>query len=124
MAAPNIVNVTTIIGKTVYLTPTATTATVLLANTAATGKVFRVNQITAANVNGTNPVDTTVAVNTAAAGSGTSFPIVSTVAVPADATLIVTDKSTSFYLEEDKSIVVTSGTSAGITYVVSYEEIN
>lgn len=124
MAAPNIVNVTTIIGKTVYLTPTATTATVLLANTAATGKVFRVNQITAANVNGTNPVDATVAVNTAAAGSGTSFPIVSTVAVPADATLIVTDKSTSFYLEEDKSIVVTSGTSAGITYVVSYEEIN
>jgi len=69
-------------------------------------------------------VDATVAVNTAAAGSGTSFPIVSTVAVPADATLIVTDKSTSFYLEEDKSIVVTSGTSAGITYVVSYEEIN
>ena len=124
MAAPNIVNVTTIIGKTVYLTPTAITSTVLLANTAATGKVFRVNQITAANVNGTNPVDATVAVNTAAAGSGTSFPIVSTVAVPADATLIVTDKSTSFYLEEDKSIVVTSGTSAGITYVVSYEEIN
>jgi len=124
MAAPNIVNVTTITGKTAYLTPTAITSTVLLANSAATGKVFRVNQITASNVNGTNPVDTTVAVNTAAAGSGTSFPIVSTVAVPADATLIVTDKSTSFYLEEDKSIVVTSGTSAGITYVVSYEEIN
>lgn len=124
MAAPNIVNVTTIIGKTTYLTPTATVATVLLANTASSGKVFRVNQITAANVDGSAVVTTTVAVNGAAAGSGTSYPIVSTVAVPNDATLIVTDKSTSFYLEEDRSIVVTSGASAAITYVVSYEEIN
>lgn len=123
MANPNIVNVSSIIGKTAFLTPTAITSTVILANSADTNKVFRINNITAANVNGVNPVDTTVSVNTTATGSGTSFPIVSTVAVPADATLIVTDKSTAFYLEENESIVVTSGTSAGITYVVSYEEI-
>lgn len=124
MAAPNVVNVATITAKTTYLTPANTTANVLLANAASSGKVFKVNVIMAANVDGTNAVDTTIAINSAAAGSGTSYPIASTISVPADASLIVSDKSTAFYLEEDKSIVVTSGTASKITYTVSYEEIS
>ena len=124
MAAPNIVNVTTITAKTTYLTPANTTSNVLLANPASSGKVFKVNMIMACNIDGTNAVDTTVAINTAAAGSGTSYPIASTISVPADASLIVLDKSTAFYLEEDKSIVVTSGTASKISYIVSYEEIS
>lgn len=124
MAAPNVVNVATITAKTTYLTPSNTTANVLLANAASSGKVFKVNMIMAANVDGTSAVDTTVAINSAAAGSGTSYAIASTISVPADASLIVSDKSTAFYLEEDKSIVVTSGTASKITYTVSYEEIS
>jgi hypothetical protein len=124
MAAPNIVNVTTIIGKTAYLTPANTTANVLLANAASSNKVFKINQIVAANINGAAAVDTTVSINSNAAGSGTSFPVASTIAVPSDASLIVVDKTTAIYLEEDKSIVVTSGTSGGITYSISYEEIS
>jgi hypothetical protein len=124
MAAPNIVNVTTIIGKTAYLTPANTTANVLLANASGSNKVLKINQIIAANVDGTNAVDVTVAINTAAGGGGTSYPIVSTVSVPADATLIVADKTTAIYLEEDKSIVVTSGTSSKIAYTISYEDIS
>ena len=123
MAAPNIVNVTNIYGRTAYLTPANTSSNVLLANAAGSGKVFKVNMIVAANVDGSAAVDTTVSINTAAAGSGTSYPLVSTVSVPADASLIVTDKSTSFYLEEDESVVVTSGTSSKIAYTISYEEI-
>ena len=124
MAAPNIVNVTSIYGKTASLTPSNTTANVLLANAAGSGKVLKIDVINAANVNGSAAVDVTVAINSNAAGSGTSSALASTVSVPADASLIVTYKSTSFYLEEDRSIVVTSGTASGITYVVSYEEIS
>lgn len=124
MAAPNIVNVTTIYGRTAYLTPTNTSANVLLANAASSGKVLKINMITAANIDGTNNADATVAINSAAAGSGTSYPIASTITVPADATLIIADKSTSFYLEEDKSIVVTSSAASDLTFVVSYEEIS
>lgn len=124
MAAPNIVNVATIVGKTTYLTPANTTANVLLANSASSNKVFKINMITAANVDGTNAADATVAINSAAAGSGTSYALVSTVTVPADATLVVTDKSSSFYLEEDKSIVVTSSAASDLTFVISYEEIS
>jgi hypothetical protein len=124
MAAPNIVAVATITAKTAYLTPANATANVLLANAASSGKVFKVNMIIAANVDGTSAYDTTVAVNTAAAGSGTSYPLASTVSVPADASLIVSDKSTAFYLEEDKSVVVTSSTSSKIAYTISYEELS
>jgi len=124
MAAPNIVAVATITAKTTYLTPANTTSNVLLANAASSGKVFKVNMVIAANVDGTTAYDTTVAVNTAAAGSGTSYPLASTVSVPPDASLIVSDKSTSFYLEEDKSVVVTSSTASKIAYTISYEELS
>ena len=124
MANPNIVNVSVINGKTAYVTPSTTAATVLLANAASSGKVFKINMIIAANVDGVNAVDATIAVNTAAAGSGNSFPIISTISIPADASLIASDKSTAFYLEEDTSIVVTSGIANDIVFTVSYEEIS
>ena len=124
MANPNIVSVTSILGNTTFLTPSDTSANVLLSNAASSGNVLKINQIVAANVNGTSAVDTTVAVNNAAAGAGTSFPIVSTVSVPADASIIVTDKTTAIYLMENQSIVVTSGTASGISYTISYEAIS
>lgn len=123
MAAPNILALTTATGKTTYLTPANTSTNVLLANAAASGKVFKINQIVAANTTGTTAT-TTVAVNSAAAGSGTSYSVAGAISVPANASLIITDKTTAIYLEEDKSIVVTSGTSSAITYTVSYEELS
>ena len=64
MANPNIVNVTSIYGKTTYFTPSGTTAVVLLTNAASSGKVLKVNQIVVANVDGTNAVDCTVSLYT------------------------------------------------------------
>jgi len=124
MANPNIVAVTSILGNTTFVTPANTSANVLLSNAAASGNVLKINQIVAANVNGSSAVDTTVTINSAAAGGGTAYPIVSTVSVPADASIIVTDKTTAIYLMEDQSIVVTSGTSSGISYTISYEAIS
>ena len=123
MANPNIVNVTSILGTTTYLTPANTTANVLLSNAASSGLVFKINQIVCANVNGSSAVNATVAITTAAAGAGTNFPVISTVSVPASASVIAVDKTTAIYLMENSSIVVTSGTSSGITYSLSYESI-
>jgi hypothetical protein len=128
MAAPNIASLTTITGKTTYFTPTGTTAVVLLPNAAASGNVFKINQIVVANVDGTNAVDATVSIYTngavaqgSAPSGGTAFPIASTISVPADASLIVVDKTTGIYLEEGVSISITSGTASKLTFSVSYE---
>jgi len=124
MAAPNIVNVTTITGKTTYAALTTTLTTVLLANAVSSGKVFKINSIMVSNVDGTNSADVTVDINTAAAGSGTSYALANTIAVPADATLSVVDKTNSFYLEEDKSILGGASANSDLEIVISYEEIN
>jgi hypothetical protein len=104
---------------------------VLVPNAASSGQVFKINQIVAANVNGSAAVDTTVAIYTngavaqgSAPSSGTAYPIASTVSVPPDASLIVVDKTSSIYLMEGSSIIVTSGTASGITYTISYEVIS
>jgi hypothetical protein len=131
MANPNIVNVTSILGETTYLTPSATTSVILLPNASSSGKVYKINQIVAANVDGASAVNTSVDIYTngavaqgSAPSGGTAFPIVSTVSVPADASLIVTDKTTAIYLMEAQSIAVTSGTASKITYTISYEVIS
>jgi hypothetical protein len=131
MANPNLLAATTASGTTTYLTPSVTTAVVLVPNAASSGQVFKINQIVAANVNGTSAVDVTVAIYTngavaqgSAPSSGTAYPIASTVSVPADASLIVVDKTSAIYLMEGSSITVTSGTASGITYTISYEVIS
>ena len=131
MTTVNIAAASSIIGTTTYLTPSAITAVVLLNNTATSAAVYKINQIVAANVNGTSAVDTTVSIYSNGAqtqgnapSSGTAYPIASTVSVPPDASLVVVDKTTAVYLMEGQSITVTSGTASGITYTISYEVIS
>lgn len=124
MAAPNIVNVSTITGKSFYLALSNTSATQLVSNAASSGKVFKINMIQVANVDGTNACDVTVDYHTQDDIGGTAYSLVSTVSVPADASLIVLDKNTSLYLEEDRSISVTAGTANDLEVIVSYEEIS
>jgi hypothetical protein len=124
MAAPNIVNVATITAKTGYLALSTTSATELVSNAASSGKVFKINMIQVANIDGANACDVTVDYHTAAAAGGTAYSLVSTVSVPADAALVVLDKNTAMYLEEDRSISVTAGTANDLEVLVSYEEIS
>jgi hypothetical protein len=129
MAAPNLVSPTTITGKTTTtLVTTAATATSILSNAASSGKVLKVNALYVANVDGTSALEVTVNYYPQAALAGTAVPIVSTVSVPADATLVVIDKEAYVYLEEDRSIGITVGAagfaSGEIQVVCSYEEIS
>ena len=124
MANPNIVNVTTILGNSSSTSLTTTNATSLVSNAAASGKVYKINSIVAANVDGTSAADITINVYSAAALGGSAFPIASTISVPADATLIITDKTTSFYLLENQSIGATAGSASDLVVTASWEEIN
>ena len=130
MANPNLFAATTASGTTTYLTPGVTTALVLVPNAASSGQVFKINQIVVANVTG-SAANATVAIYSngavaqgSAPSGGTAYPIASTVSVPADASLIVVDKTSAIYLMEGSSITVTSGTASGITYTISYEVIS
>ena len=123
MAAPNIVNVTTIIAGLAVAAPANTTANTLVSNAASSASVIKINSLTCTNVTGSSAT-VTVSVNSAAAGAGTPYRLAYQIAVPAASSLQLIDKGNFVYLTEDKSIVVTSGTSAAIEYVTSYETIS
>jgi hypothetical protein len=122
MANPNIVNVTTIYGNTSYLIPSTTAATTWTALTPATGTVNKIDNIVASNVTASNAT-VTVAINSAAAGAGTNYRLIYQVPVPVNASIVIVDKSTAFYLGEAQSIVVTVGTASAIELTSSYEAI-
>ncbi len=124
MANPNIVNVAAIYGENSSVSLTTTGATSLVSNAASSGKVYKINMIMVANVDGTNAADITINKYSAAALGGSAFPIVSTVSVPADATLIVLDKTTALYLKENESIGATAGSASDLVVTTSWEEIN
>jgi len=124
MAAPNIVNVTTITGKSAVVSLTTTSATAVVSNAASSGKVFKINSLVVSNVDGTNAADITVSYYSEDDIGGTATEIVSTISVPADASLVVIDKNTSIYLEEDRSIGATAGTASDLKVLVSFEEIS
>lgn len=122
MANPNIVNVTSIVGNSLSVA-VGTSATQLASNAASSNKVFKINSIVVANIDGTNAADITVNIYSAAALGGTPIAIVSTISVPADASLIVTDKTTTFYLLENQSIGAIAGTAGDLVATISFEEI-
>ena len=121
MTAPNIVNVTSIIGKTDYDTDVATTDATLV-DTVATDKVLKINTIIAANIDGTNDADITVFV---ALGNGAAaYHLAKTVTVPADSSLVIISKDTSFYLEEGLRIRAIASAAGDISLMCSYEEMD
>tara|TARA_R110002072_G_scaffold4648_5_gene32136 strand:+ start:394 stop:768 length:375 start_codon:yes stop_codon:yes gene_type:complete len=124
MTAPNVVNVATITAKSATVALSSTAQTALVSNAASSGKVFKINMIQVANVDGTNACDVTVDLHSAAAGGGTAYSLVSTISVPADASLVALDKNTALYLEEDRSITATASAANDLEVIVSYEEIS
>ena len=127
MAAPNIVNVTTIVPHTVTLTP-ANTARQGLVAAPASGATHKVNTVMIANLDPSNSYAATVELRLA---DGTSYrSIGNTVSVPPNSTLVLLDKSTSFYLldttvtGEASMLWVQSNSASNLTFTCSYETIS
>ena len=123
MANPNIINATSILGKTVYDADVSSTAASLVSNAASSGKIFKINSLIIGNIDGTNSADITVTLRNAAGGT-TYSTIASTVVVPNDATLVLISKDTSIYLMEDMSLYVKASVAGDLSATCSYEEIS
>jgi hypothetical protein len=118
------VNVSAIYGNASQTALSSTSATSLINNAASSGKVYKVNSIVVANVDGSSAADITINIYSQASLGGTAYAIASTISVPADSTLIVTDKTTSFYLLENQSVGAIAGTANDLVVTASWEEPN
>lgn len=120
MTAPNIVNVATITAKTTAAALGTTLTTSLLANPSSSNKVFKINTILVSNVDGTNTAQVTMDYF----DGSTGFKIANTIDVPADTTIVLIDKNSSIYLEENKSIRGGANATGDLEVIISYEEIS
>lgn len=119
MAAPNIVNVATITGKSVGAALTTTTTTSLLSNASSSGMVYKVNSITVTNISGSSATVTMDYYN-----GTTGYRIAYTLTVPVAATVVLVDKNNSLYLQENTNIRGGASANSALETVISYEEIS
>jgi len=119
MANPNLVAVTSIYGKSIQGALGTTVTTDLL--TCAADKLLKVNTIIIANIDGTNAATVTMGI---IKSGGSVVLFASTIAVPADATLVLIDKNSSFYLQEGDILEGGAGAASDLTYTISYEELD
>ena len=124
MSAPNLVNVTSILGRSTGHTLTTTVTTDIL--TCPSNKVLKINSIIIANVHGTNSCDASVYFfdNSVQGGGSHRTAIASTVTVPAKSTLVVIGKDSPIYLEESDHIEAGASASSELHMTISYEELD
>ena len=125
MAHPNIVNVATINGNMLSgAVGDSTAQSQLVSNAASSGKIFKVNSLYVANIDGTASVDVSVRMFSQAALGGTATAIVSTVAVGADSTLVVITKDSAIYVLENQSMGIFASASGDAVFTCSWDEIS
>jgi len=133
MAAPNIVNVTTITGVTTFHAGIAVTTggkgsvgiTTVVSNAASSGKVLKINSLVAAGIAATTGVTLQYFNHVNHTSAGSTVSIGMTLSVPTFSTLALITKDNSVYLEENTSLGIFAQPNAGtIDVVCSFEEIS
>ena len=124
MANPNLVSGTSIVGKTNLVRLSDTNPTQVVSNAASSGKLFLINSLTIANVDGTNACDVTLNVFASATNTGTATGLINTVTVPADATLVAVSKDSPLLLTEDMSVYATASAANDLHVICSFKELS
>jgi hypothetical protein len=124
MANPNLAAATSVYAVNAQLSLTSTSATQLITNAASSGKVYLIDSIVVANVDGVNAADISVVRFNSATNTGTAFPICSTVVVPADASLIVVGTENKINLTENESIYVTASAANDLVVDCNWKELS
>jgi hypothetical protein len=119
MAAPNLLNLTTVTAKILGAALT-TSNTTILTNTSGSNKVFKINSIVVSNIDGSSSADVTVSLYKNAT---TEYYLAYTVLVPPDSTFVAATKDMQIFLEENDAIRGLASANGDLHMIISYEEI-
>ena len=117
MASVNIVNVTSILPFTINGAVTTSNQDII---DVASDKLYKVNTILIANIDGTNAATIDVWVTRSSA----DYYIAKTISVPADASLVVIDKNMGLYLVVGDVLKIQASAAGDLSATCSYEEID
>jgi len=118
MAAPNIVNVTTITANAAYIVANNAAMSGVLTNTTSSGSVIKVNSVLVTNYGANN-----ITANVDVLRGASSYMLVGGVSIPANSTLVALAKDIILYLVEGDTL--RANVSANTAHVTaSYETIS
>lgn len=126
MAAPNIVNVSNILGKSNVANVTTVFSSVIV-NPVNSNKVFKINTMLVSNIDGTNSGNVSIdlfkfgAQNTSTGLGNTTYALANVITVPAKSSLDILSKT--LYLEEGDQIRVRADSNNRLHFISSFEEI-
>ncbi len=123
MANPNLVNVTSIYGKTAFDADVSNTASAIVSNSSTSNKLLKINTLIIANDQGSASATITVQIRNYD-GSSVLSTLAHTITVPADGAFVSISKDTPIYLEEDKAIYLTASSAGYLSATCSYDEID
>lgn len=120
MANPNLLSLSAIYGLNSGVNVTSTSPTTILNNPSSSGKLLKVNHVRVTN-NSTTSVATFSVTFTETSGS---VNIASNMSVSVGGSIVVVDKESYVYLDENSSLSITSSDTTPIGIFVSYEELS
>lgn len=118
MANPNIFNVSTIYGNTGTLAVSSVTTNVV-SNPSGSGVVYKINMLSVANY-ATNSYSMTAELNVA----GANTYIARNVVIPANSSLAIIGKDTTFYLLENCAVQLSTSQNSAFQAICSWEQIS
>lgn len=132
MAAPNIVQVSSIIGVTSSYNHSTTDALVVMNNAASSNLSYKINNVTLANTSDTEVAMVTVSRHlnggqtegSAWDNNGGEYKLVNKIGIATATSIVIVDKASSFYLQENESISIKPIGANTIDSTVSYEIIS
>lgn len=122
MANPNLNSATAVYAANTFVALTSTSETALISNASTSNKVYLVDSIVVSNVDGASAADCSISVYDSATNSGSGRRLVSTVSVPADASLVPVTKELGMTLKENQSVYVTASAASDLEVVAYWKE--
>jgi hypothetical protein len=116
MAAPNLIQITSVYGKTTG-TAIGTPVTILVSNPTSSNKNYKVNTLYISNIDNTQPVRISVDFFR----GGTSIRLIDRMIITSGDTLIAISRDTGVYLEEGDSIRCYADQNGLVHAMLSYE---
>jgi hypothetical protein len=118
MAAPNIVNVSTIYGRTALQAVTTSSANVVT-NATNSGTVVKLNDVMISNY-----TSSAITTNVVVGRGSTLYYLAGTMSVPANSALMVLAKDTVIYMEEGDYLQANASSASAAHITASYEIIS
>jgi hypothetical protein len=120
MAAPNIINASSIVGKTSVL-DVSTVATSIVTNSNSSNKVIKLNSLIVSNESNSSNYKITAEIYSLSRTPNSSY-ITYQIPIPFSSSLDIISKS--IYLEEGDSLRLTADANTFLSSICSYEEIS